>query len=601
MSEPNRPSRAATTDPRILASLIVAAGTVAVAVAIAAILSAGAEARSASSPAISSPPTISGAAVAGETLTASTGSWTGSPTITFAYAWQRCDAAGGSCAPIGGADEQAYVVVAGDVGSTLRVEVTATNAEGSASALSEPTALVTEPTAPVNAGEPAISGSAVEGVALTTTTGTWTGAGTISYGYQWVRCDSSGGLPDGSNCPSIPGATSSSYTLTTEDIGNRLRVQVTVSNVAGASTVASNPTEVVAQSTTTGPPRNTVEPSISGAPTRGRALFASVGTWAGATPITYTRQWVRCGTDGGLPDGSNCTFISGATASSYIPTVADVGQRLRIRVTASSSAGVQTVASNATAEVGTAVTAPAQAPRNTFLPSISGTAALGRTLFSSVGVWTGTRPLTYTYQWLRCDADGSSCEFVSAATIAQYTPTTADVGQRLRVRVTARNGLGTAAATSSASAQVLSSAATPSTPSVSLPQRAVRLADGDVSIPVASVSLPERLVVGDVAFRPGTVRSRERPFQLRVRVVDTRGYAVRDALVFARSTPLVTHSDGEVRSGRDGWAVIRLTPRADFPLRTGHSVQFWIRVRKQGEDVLAGVSNRRLVQVATAT
>ena len=86
---------------------------------------------------------------------------------------------------------------------------------------------------------------------------------------------------------------------------------------------------------------------------------------------------------------------------------------------------------------------------------------------------------------------------------------------------------------------------------------------------------------------------------LRVRVVDTRGYAVRDALVFARSTPLLTSSPGEVRSGRDGWTTLRMTPQAAFPLN-GKSVQFWIRVRKASDELLAGVSNRRLVQVSTA-
>jgi hypothetical protein len=86
---------------------------------------------------------------------------------------------------------------------------------------------------------------------------------------------------------------------------------------------------------------------------------------------------------------------------------------------------------------------------------------------------------------------------------------------------------------------------------------------------------------------------------LRVRVLDTRGYAVRDALVFVRSTPLVTSSPGEARTGRDGWARVSLTPQADFPL-DGKSVQFMIRVRRQSDPLLAGVSNRRLVQVATA-
>src|SRR5512146_1096265 len=65
--------------------------------AVAALLSTGAEARSAAVPSNTSPPTITGTAVAGETLTAGPGSWTGTPPISYALAWQRCDAAGGNC------------------------------------------------------------------------------------------------------------------------------------------------------------------------------------------------------------------------------------------------------------------------------------------------------------------------------------------------------------------------------------------------------------------------------------------------------------------------------------------------------------------------
>ena len=97
--------------------------------ACAALLSTGAEARSAAVPSSSEPPTITGTAVSGETLTATTGSWTGTPPISYAFAWQRCDPGGGSCAPIGETSET-HVVSAGDVGSTLRVLVTGRSPDG---------------------------------------------------------------------------------------------------------------------------------------------------------------------------------------------------------------------------------------------------------------------------------------------------------------------------------------------------------------------------------------------------------------------------------------------------------------------------------------
>ena len=241
---------------------------------------------------------------------------------------------------------------------------------------------------------------------------------------------------------------------------------MTATNSAGSAAATSNPTDVVTQSPATGPPRNTVEPSISGTPQQGLSLFADIGTWAGLTPITYTYQWVRCGADGGSADGSNCTFISAATTSSYIPSSDDVGQRLRIRVTATNSLGAQTVASNASAAVLAAGATTPQAPRNTFLPFISGTMAVGQTLFASLGGWTGTSPIAYAYEWLRCGTDGgtssgSGCTAIAGATNSQYVLTAADLGQRLRVRVTARNSLGTANAISNPTVQVQSTAPEP--------------------------------------------------------------------------------------------------------------------------------------------
>jgi hypothetical protein len=97
----------------------------------------------AGAPANTAPPTIGGGTTAvGQTLTASTGGWTGNPT-SFAYQWQRCDGAGAGCALIEGAFAATYLVVPTDAGSTLRVAVTATNAVGSSTALSAATAVVT--------------------------------------------------------------------------------------------------------------------------------------------------------------------------------------------------------------------------------------------------------------------------------------------------------------------------------------------------------------------------------------------------------------------------------------------------------------------------
>lgn len=97
-------------------------------------------------------PAISGTAQVGETLTASNGTWTGG-VRSYAYQWERCNDAGASCVDVAGATGRTYGVRAVDVGSTLRVEVTATNLAGSTPVESDRTSVVraatsTTPTPP---------------------------------------------------------------------------------------------------------------------------------------------------------------------------------------------------------------------------------------------------------------------------------------------------------------------------------------------------------------------------------------------------------------------------------------------------------------------
>jgi hypothetical protein len=81
-------------------------------------------------PELFSKPAVSGLPQVGEALTATAGTWS-DKTAKTAIQWQRCDASGASCADISGATQSTYTVADADVGSTLRVEVTATNRFGS--------------------------------------------------------------------------------------------------------------------------------------------------------------------------------------------------------------------------------------------------------------------------------------------------------------------------------------------------------------------------------------------------------------------------------------------------------------------------------------
>ena len=218
-------------------------------------------------------------------------------------------------------------------------------------------------------------------------------------------------------------------------------------------------------------------------------------------------------------------------------------------------------------------------PSNTARPTISGTPANGLTLTANRGRWRGTPAPTFTYQWLRCNAQAEGCVTILGATAVTYTASGADVARTLRVRVTARNSAGSASATSNATVQVG--------------------AGNVVSIPASQVPREERLVVSDIRFSPNVVTSRNQVITARVLVKDTRGLLVNGVNVFMRATPRVTSGDTKL-TGNDGWATLHFTPNQNFRVRTGYNVQFYIQAYRQGESLLAGIAGFRLVQVRTA-
>jgi hypothetical protein len=83
----------------------------------------------------------------------------------------------------------------------------------------------------------------------------------------------------------------------------------------------------------------------------------------------------------------------------------------------------------------------ATAPVNSALPTIvaAGTVVQGATVVASTGVWSGTTPLVFRYQWQRCDGAGANCSEIVDAIAQTYTVVSADVGDTLRVVVAASN------------------------------------------------------------------------------------------------------------------------------------------------------------------
>ena len=332
------------------------------------------------------------------------------------------------------------------------------------------------------------------------------------------------------------------------------------------------------------PPSNTGEPTISGRAEQGVRLSASRGTWTGTQPISYAYQWVRCGADGGQPDGGNCAIISGATGDRYRLTSADVGSRMRVRVTATNADGSRTAASNPTNVV-------VGAPANTSPPTVQGTLTTGSVVTASPGSWSGKQPISFSYRWLRCNSAGGQCASISGANGSTYRLTSSDVGHKIRFNVTARNSIGSTTVMSGESPIVTEP----------LPSGALRLPSGEVSIPATSVPSTARLIVSLVQFSPNPVRSRTQPITVRVRVKDTRGFVIRDALVFVRSTPRVTAGGDRQASTVDGWVTYQLAPNGNFPKpRNGFNVQFFVKAYRSGDPALAGIAAYRLVQVRLA-
>jgi hypothetical protein len=297
------------------------------------------------------------------------------------------------------------------------------------------------------------------------------------------------------------------------------------------------------------------QPTIEGTVREGRTLTAGNGTWDNS-PTSFRYQWQRCG-----PDGSGCQDRPGETRQTYLIRGNDVDNTLRLLVTACNADGCSTPANSKP----TPLVSGNGRPRNDRRPEISGKAEVGQTLTGSVGRWR-EGPTEFALQWRRCNSDGRGCASIVGATTSTYTIRSEDGGSRFRFQVTARNVVGTTTAESQPTAVV------PRAPS------------GPAG--------------GSGWFEPPAIRSRDETFVARFRVTDTRGFAVRDALVYVIGVPANRIPvEGERTTDVDGWATFTFRPLRGLPMVRGATLVLFVRARKPGENILAGVSTRRLVSV----
>lgn len=319
-------------------------------------------------------------------------------------------------------------------------------------------------------------------------------------------------------------------------------------------------------------PTNTSSPVITGTVLQGQKLHAGSGAWSGTQPITYTYRWQRCD-----QNGANCANIGSATGNDYTLTSADVGNTVRVVVTAKNAAGTATAAS-----AQTAVVAAPQQPANTIPPQITGVALIGQTLTVSNGSWTGPGPITFTYMWRLCDANGGSCTAITGATSASFLLTPADSGHALRARVTAKNANGSTAATTVPTAVVSS--------------KANGCPVGSKTIAVADLAPPARLSIDQMHFTPSTLKRSTTSLVARFHV-SACGAPVQGALVYATGVPYnQLNNAGEVATDASGWATVSFQVRAGYPSSAHQQLlAMFVRARQPGDATLGGVSTRRLV------
>ncbi len=241
---------------------------------------------------------------------------------------------------------------------------------------------------------------------------------------------------------------------------------------------------------------------------------------------------------------------------------------------------------------GVGIAASKVAPNNTTPPTQTGTPQEGQKLTGTRGEWSNS-PTDYNFFWTRCDKTGGSCANISGATSATYLLTSVDVGNTVRFKVQASNADGRTSASSVPTAVITAATAPPPVP----PATGCPKASGTAQ--VADVTLPARLIVDQQQSDPTVVRRGTAQVIVRYHVSDTCGHPVQGALIYATVVPFNQMSiPAEATTSADGWAEVVFQPLAGFPVSPRQQVlAIFVRARKSGENLLAGISGRRLFSI----
>ena len=239
--------------------------------------------------------------------------------------------------------------------------------------------------------------------------------------------------------------------------------------------------------------------------------------------------------------------------------------------------------------VGPGAAAGAAAPSNTSPPTITGTPQEGHTLVGHRGTWTGN-PTDYNDYWVRCDNTGGSCANISGAHDRNgYLLKKVDVGNTIRFKVQATNADGSTFASSVPTAVITAATVAP-------PPVTDGCAKKGGSIPIAGVTPPARLLIDQTQISPSTITYGTRAVTARFHVAACSG-SVEGALVYVTAVPYGQFAiPNEQATGSDGWATLQLSALAGYPVSNKQQLLvMFVRARKSGEDLLGGISTRRLV------
>jgi hypothetical protein len=339
--------------------------------------------------------------------------------------------------------------VQADVSFYISVLQTLTNASGVIARWSTTTTLIAG--APVNSVVPTISGDSMADEVLTADVGTWRATPNPDFTYAWYSCTDylANGHADTVyvNCTAIPGATSSTYTVSRIYYGKSLSVRITATNTSGSASYMSVSSNVVSSLPFPLTGAGLISAGLQGIKV-GSTLTAGAGTWVGHNRPSTTHRWYRCTSavseeSNTVPSG--CTAIGIRDNQTYVLNSIDIGKYISAEIIGTNNKGSVSWWTRSTVDV-------AQAPEMDTEHVLSGTATSGQTLTVTAGTWSATPTATLSYKWMRCTQQIGSlttskpayCTEISGQESQTYTLTASDVGKYISVQETATNSAGTA-------------------------------------------------------------------------------------------------------------------------------------------------------------